>query len=335
MAKDKKGGSEEDFLALARAQREAEKPSTGAGMVMTHPPVGPSKSIEEVLAENENSTQAISMAETSPQVPTFLLKGNPTTKSLPVSTIHPSPYQVRSIADQEYIESLMESIRVSGIISTIVVRPVASEYEIVAGHHRFEACRRIGYETVSVEIKHMTDAEAAMALTSDNFVRKEPGVYERYKHAKMLLDHGFCKTGREIAVILGVSPAQVSQMKAFDYFPTGAKAILEVNPNLLGYDAARNFQEIAVDEPDLFTEALMNLATGKLQQNRIGAWIDSKLKSGSLRLPRSHSVRISRPDLRTPIKLTYTDREAKIQADGLNIEKLQKLIEANLDDLLV
>ena len=39
----KKGGSEEDFMALARSQREDKKAPIHVGMVMTHPPVGPSK----------------------------------------------------------------------------------------------------------------------------------------------------------------------------------------------------------------------------------------------------------------------------------------------------
>lgn len=335
----KKGGSEEDFMALARAQRESAKSAPSAGMVMTHPPVGPSKSIDEVLAENAEQAPDIVVEPVPVQVPQFLLKEKKRidldSKFLLISEIHHSVYQVRSVADPDYIEQLMQSIQQSGVISAIVVRPIEQGYEIIAGHHRFEACRRLGHASVPVEIKQMTDEEAAKALTSDNFVRKELGAYERYKHAKMLADKGFCKTGREIAVVLGVSPAQVSQMKAFDSFPAGAKAILETNPGLIGYDAARKLEDVATSEPDLFTEALLQLSEGKLQQNRIEAWIDAKLKSGSLRMKRSHFVRISRPGLISPIKLTYTDREAKIQADGLNIEKLQKLIETHLEDLLV
>jgi ParB family chromosome partitioning protein len=308
-------------------------------MVMTHLPTGPSKSIDEVLAENAPPASDVAVPEQLPTpVPQFLLKDQKRkyldSKSLPISEIHHSAYQVRSVADPDYIEQLMQSIQQSGVISAIVVRSVDHGYEVIAGHHRLEACRRLGHSSVPVEIKSMTDAEAAIALSSDNFVRKELGAYERYKHVKMLEDKGFCKTGREIATVLGVSPAQVSQMRAFDSFPPGAKAILETNPSLIGYDAAKDLKELALKEPDLFTEALLQVLVGKITQNRIEAWVDAKLKSGSLRMRRSHFVKISRPGMTSPIKLTYTDREAKIQADGLNIEKLQKLIEANLDDLL-
>ena len=167
MVKAKKGGSEEDFMALARAQRETTKLASSAGMVMTHPPVGPSKSIDEVLAENVASTaEGLAQEQAPAPVPQFLLKDQKRkdldSKSLPISEIHHSAYQVRSVADPDYIEQLMQSIQQSGVISAIVVRPIERGYEIIAGHHRFEACRRLGHASVPVEIKQMTDEEAVI-----------------------------------------------------------------------------------------------------------------------------------------------------------------------------
>ncbi|WP_455431262.1 hypothetical protein [Quatrionicoccus australiensis] len=71
----------------------------------------------------------------------------------------------------------------------------------------------------------MTDAQAACALTSDNFVRKELSDYERYKHAKLLKDREFCKTNSEIGQVLGVSRQLVGFRIGFDVFSVGAKAI--------------------------------------------------------------------------------------------------------------
>ena len=93
---------------------------------------------------------------------------------LAVALVRPSPFQVRSVADSDYIETLMASIVQSGVISPVVVRMLdSSNYEVIAGHHRLEACRRLGHENVPVFVRHMTDSEAACALASDNFVRKE------------------------------------------------------------------------------------------------------------------------------------------------------------------
>ena len=260
---------------------------------------------------------------------------------LPTSVIVSSRFQVRTVADDEYIESLMLSIGESGVISPIVVRPLpkkealeSNAYEIVAGHHRFEACRRLLHPDVNVIIKDMTDAEAARALASDNLVRKDLDDYERFKHAKMLKDHGFCKTNSEIGVVLGISRTLVSFLMAFDAFPAGAKAVLETHPGILGATQANELKDIATEEPDVFTEALLLLADGKLQQNQIRTWVEKRFKGSPVRMQKRRVLEISRPGLVSPIKVTYNENEAKIQSPALNIEKLQKLIEENLDDLI-
>lgn len=254
---------------------------------------------------------------------------------LAVALIRPSPFQVRAVADSDYIETLMASIVQSGVISPVVVRMLdSSNYEVIAGHHRLEACRRLGHANVPVVVRHMTDSEAACALASDNFVRKELSDYERFKHAKLLKDHAFCKTNSEIGQVLGVSRQLVGFLFGFDDFPDGAKAILEVNPKILGATQANELKDIARDEPDVFTEAIALLAEDKIRQNQIRSWIESKFKSSSVRMQRRQEIKISRPGLRSTIKLIYTDREAKIQAEGLDVGKLKKLLEDNLDNLI-
>ena len=254
---------------------------------------------------------------------------------LPVSQICHSPYQVRAVADSDYIETLMASIVQSGVISPVIVRMLdSSNYEVIAGHHRLEACRRLGYVNVPVVVRHMTDSAAACALVSDNFVRKELSDYERFKHAKLLKDNGFCKTNSEIGQVLGVSRQLVGFLFAFEDFSAEAKAILEVNPKILGATHANELKDIARKEPDVFTEAIALLAEDKIRQNQIRGWIESRFKSSSVRMLRRQEIKITRPGLRSPIKLTYTEHEAKIQAEGLNIQKLKRLIEDNLDGLL-
>lgn len=340
----KKGGSDADFLADMKASKNREEP-VHVGMVMTKPPTGPSKSLSEVISENEVSAPTtddlmelqstaeildskISMA-TERSADNIL-----ESKTLPVAKIRASAYQVRSIADPEYIESLMESIVESGVISPIVVRPVGDVFEIIAGHHRFEACSRLGYEMVPVSIQLMTDSEAAKALASDNLVRKELCDYERYKHAKMLMDLGFCKTRREAGTVLGVSPSTMTNLMTFDRFPDEAKEYLELHPGILGATQAKDLEVIAIESPDLLTEALSQVATNKLLQTKIKDWIELKRRGHQLRLPKRSEIKISRPELVSPIRLIFTENEAKIQAPGLKIDELKSLIEENIDKLL-
>lgn len=251
------------------------------------------------------------------------------------SLIRPSPYQVRAVADGDYIETLMASIAQSGVISPLVVRMLdSSTYEVIAGHHRLEACRRLGYFNVPVVIRNMTDPEAACALASDNFVRKELSDYERFKHAKLLRDHEFCRTNGEIGQVLGISRQLVGFLFSFEDYPPETKAILETHPNILGATQANDLKDLAREQPEYFTEAIVLLSQDRLRQNQIRGWIESKNKSATVRMQNRQEIKISKPELKSVIKLTFTDREAKIQAEGLNIEKLKRLIEENLQDLI-
>lgn len=305
-----------------------EQPKKTSIKISSHTPA-----VEVGVPEVDIATPSVSSPAVSKQVDLDSKSGQ---TELSVELIRPSKYQVRSVADPDYIDSLCESIQTSGVISPIVVRPVEGVFEIIAGHHRYEACRRLGHSVVPVQIRQMTDADAAKALASDNFVRRDLSDYERYKHSKMLTDNGFCKTGREVASVLGVSPAKVTQINSFEKFPVGAKAVLEIHPEIIGADAAYSIKDLALKEPDLFTEAVVQVSEGKLQQSKIESWMNSRLSSGKLRVSCGYrsEVKIERPGLGRPIKLTFTDGEAKIQADGLNPEKLKKLIEENLNSLL-
>ncbi len=341
----KKGGSEAEFLAMARAQREA---GSALGMVMNHPPKGQGKSLEEMLAA-ENSTPS--------EVPAFLANQSEApepdavekgaAKSVPqafngasgvlevdIQLLHISPYQVRSTTDTECIDTLAESIQKSGLISPVVVRTLESSasYEIIAGHHRVEACRRLGFGKIPVLIKTMSDAEAACALASDNFVRAELREYERFKHAKMLIEHGFCKTRAEAATTLGVSRQLIGFLMSFDGFPESAKAVLELNPGLLGATAANDLKDIAREQPNLFAEALERVADGRLKQNQIRAWIQTKQGPTRLRAPKqAYLIRNDSGD----VKITATEKGVVIAGSAIDPAKVMELIKANLDALSV
>jgi len=255
---------------------------------------------------------------------------------VPISTLQKSKFQIRdTTADNEYIESLMISIQdTKGAISPIVVRPVDKGYAIIAGHHRLEAYRRLGYSVVPVSIRHLTEEEAAKALAADNTVRKDLNDFDRYRHARMLLDNGFCRSNADCGRVLGIDRTLVTRLLSFDVFPDEAREILKTNPGILGAAQAYELKEVALEQPKLLVEAISNLATGKINQTALGSWIQKQGETSSLRLPNRRSITISHPDLKKPVKISFTEKEVKISADGLDIERLEELIQQNLGSLL-
>ena len=278
-------------------------------------------------SKRKNSPQPGSLAYGPPNGDVF---------DLDIATIKHSPFQVIAVDDNEYIETLMASIAESGVISTITVREIepGRSYEIIAGHHRLEACKRLGKTHIPASIRTMSDHEAARALASDNFIRKELTDYQRYKYAKMLKDNGSCKTQADIGSVLGISRQLVGYFFSFDDFPEESKEILDSSPNIIGANVAAEIRDLATKSPSVFTDAIALLAQGKLRQNQVKHWIESQNEPSEPKRKNRQEIKIQRPGLSSPVKIVYTDKETKIQAQGINVDKLKALLESNLEELL-
>ena len=80
------------------------------------------------------------------------------------------PYKVQG---NEEMTALSESIRESGILSPLIVRPAGeNEYEVISGHRRLYAARKAGLTEVPVLICTLDRDAAAIALVDSNLHRE-------------------------------------------------------------------------------------------------------------------------------------------------------------------
>ncbi|MGD9677743.1 MAG: nucleoid occlusion protein [Vulcanibacillus sp.] len=94
-------------------------------------------------------------------------------KQIPINQIEPSPYQPRTVFDDEKIDELCQTIKTHGIIQPIVVRLAANnKYEIIAGERRWRAVKKLGLETVSAIVKDYNDAQTASVSLIENLQRE-------------------------------------------------------------------------------------------------------------------------------------------------------------------
>lgn len=284
----------------------------------------------------------------------------PTTIDVPLDALYVSPYQVREQADAEELSRLAESmVSAVGLISPIVIRPIThpqkdlqvkslfggtpaepenlqvKSFELVTGHHRVQAAIKLGWNMIPAVIKHLTDAQAAIALTADNAIKKDLTDYDRYLSMRMLEETGACRTGRELSAVLGISTAQVSQLRAFGRLPAGAQDLVAASRGGLNYKAAYELHVSGLCEssPELVLVAIQRLLAGKIKaQNQLVQWCHQQLAT---RKPRTYrrELKIQRPGQQA-IRLVVTEGGAVIDAKGLEPERLAKLIEDNLDQLL-
>lgn len=116
-----------------------------------------------------------------------------------IDDIEPSPFNGRRY-NPDTITELARSIAVNGLLSPIMVRPVANDnggpgYQVVFGHRRLKAASRIWME-IPAFVQELTDDEAMELTITENLQREDLGPLEEAASIQRLID-----TGRNVAEI--------------------------------------------------------------------------------------------------------------------------------------
>ena len=99
------------------------------------------------------------------------LLGAPTfkegTEEIVISKIRPFKDHPVKVVDDEKMDDLVESIKASGVLTPVLVRPNKDGgYEMISGHRRMHAAIRAGLETIPAEIKQLSRDEAIILMVS-------------------------------------------------------------------------------------------------------------------------------------------------------------------------
>lgn len=92
------------------------------------------------------------------------------------------------------------------------------DIEIVCGSRRLFIAQHLGI-ALRVELKDMTDRQAAVAVEAENSLRKETSPYERGMWLARLLRQGLFRSQGEMARELQITPTQVTRLLKFAELP--------------------------------------------------------------------------------------------------------------------
>lgn len=89
-----------------------------------------------------------------------------------IEELSPNRFQARRDFNDKQQQQLIASIRKSGIIQPIIVRKVATGYEIIAGERRWRAAQKAGLQSVPVVIREAGDLDVAELSLIENIQRE-------------------------------------------------------------------------------------------------------------------------------------------------------------------
>jgi ParB family chromosome partitioning protein len=260
-----------------------------------------------------------------------------------VAEIADSPFQSRVNLDLDHVEMLVALIQKGGLLSPILVRPLEpikrtegsqereKKFELIAGHHRLEAFRRLKQEMIPAVVKRMSNAQAARALTMDNTARKSLSDWEQYKHMVMLHETEAVQNKTELAEVLSVSRTQIYNLEAFASLPGVVHRMLDESPTLIGANLVYALKPL-LDDPEkgdqtklLVEEAFRLIDAKKLKQSGVKGWIERKLSGPVANTKKEYAFKQDGLN----IKVVVGASSVKISGE-FDSEKLHKLIQDNL-----
>ena len=108
---------------------------------------------------------------------------------IPIEYLRPFENHPYKVIDNEEMQNLVDSINERGILTPLTVRKISgTEYEIISGHRRFYAAKKLGFEMIPAFIYELTYEEAVIAMVDANLQREHILPSEKARAYKMKLE---------------------------------------------------------------------------------------------------------------------------------------------------
>ena len=188
---------------------------------------------------------------------------------------------VAGAIDEDFVDTLAESIIAVGLISPLIVRKLsAGQYEMIDGHMRAIALRRIGHTSAQVIIKNVSATGAVEATAAAGFIRNcRCADFEAWKMLSRLEATGSFKTNRGLASAIGRRSNELSALRAFGKIPHPVLELCGKRVTLVSAHLAESLLDagFSLNHPDLVVTAIQLLNAGKLKnQADVMIWLTKK-----------------------------------------------------------
>jgi ParB family chromosome partitioning protein len=201
----------------------------------------------------------------------------PGPQQIDIDLIEPSPFQPRTRFREEALEELARSIKASGIIQPLVVRPVrSSRYQLIAGERRWRAAQRAGLSKVSVIVRQVSDELALEMTLVENIQREDLNPIEAARAFDRLMEE-FQLTQEIVAERTGKDRTTVAN----------AVRLLKLEPTIQEWieegklSAGHGRALLAVADPQLRTRYALRASRGGLTVRQIERLAARRTRTGA------------------------------------------------------
>lgn len=186
------------------------------------------------LISAANSTTSPSRAETQPAQ-----DSSPGPFQLvPIGRVSPNPFQPRRSFKPEELTELEASLRASGLLQPISVRPTDDgRFELVAGERRLRAATRLGWTEIPAIVKPIDNREMLVLALVENLQRADLNpIDEALGYERLMAE--FKHTQQQVADAVGKDRSTIANMLRVLTLPEGIRTLVRDGQISLGHARA-------------------------------------------------------------------------------------------------
>jgi ParB family transcriptional regulator, chromosome partitioning protein len=230
-------------------------------------------------------------------------------QEIPIDSIDPNPYQTRRRINEAALEELAESIRASGVVQPVVLRPTANgRFQLVAGERRWHASRRAGKTTIPAVVRQISNEQAMEITIIENLQREDLNPMEQAR-AFERLSREFSLTQEQIASRTGKDRASIANFIRLLKLPDDVQNSLEAGALSFGHGkvllalagfpehlerAAREImaKQLSVRQTEELVARLLNPQVAEQKQEKPAVPVDPNVREAQRSLESSLGIKV-------------------------------------------
>ncbi len=148
-------------------------------------------------------------------------------RQIPLARIRPNPLQPRKEFKPEDLADLEASLRTSGLLQPITVRPAprGDGFELIAGERRFRAAQRLGWTDIPSIVKEVDDQLLLSLAMVENLQRSDLNPTVEAEGYQQLIND-FSLTQQEVADIVGKDRSTVANTLRLLALPASVRRLV-------------------------------------------------------------------------------------------------------------
>ena len=249
-----------------------------------------------------------------------------------VDQVVANPNQPRKSFETSSLDELTASVRASGLIQPVIVRPSGSGYQLIAGERRWRAARQAGLERIPAIVREATDAESLELALVENLLREDLNPMEEAEAYRQLL-HQFGWTQEQLGQRIGRDRTSIANVLRLLRLPDEIQADLRGGRLTMGHARALLALPTAADQLKLRDEILTHDWSVRATEDSVRAVEPAAATRRTPRRRRGHPPELAALEqslqraLMTRVTIVGTARRGKIEITFANAEELERLAE--------